>query len=1631
MRQNMSISLVLITMLLAASTLTTIVSFNPSPLTSFSSPSESRNGVDWQQVEKQESIRGSEIKVNETFRVSLVTGDVVYVTNTSRGLHVVSVDPADPSKMGQGFQILSLGEHLYVIPSYVNIKKYDLGLFDVGYLVKENYGNLSYYPIIVKTLNKGVSASILSNAEKVGAQGKLVSSSLNLASIKVRNEKASLADLFNQVLESNDVEKVWLDRRVHTNLYVSVPLIGAPDAWNLGYNGSRIKIAILDTGIDPSHKSFYFENGTSKIVAQVDFTDDNDPYDYFGHGTHVASIAAGIGVIVPVIDYTCEYISNEWIEGGAPMGWHEDDRCWEYALPFPFAFYGVNYTEIYISSNGLITFLGPDSSYSNSIDDLAYRLAIAPAWDDWRTDRRPGDDIYIWQPTPDSLIIRWKVIAFYNNSIEANFEAVLYRNGTIKFNYGPSNGFVSATVGISNGGGSIIAEDLNNLNYIDTRIFTPSSSSAFLSGVAPGALLMNVKVLNRYGWGWESWVINGVEWAVLNGADVISMSLGDGYTSGDDPLSQMCDWAVSQGVTVVVAAGNSGPSYWTTTAPGTAFNVITVGASDKNDRIAWFSSRGPTFDLRIKPDIVAPGVGIWAALAKNSLIEYWANQSWIPGMDVDGDGRYDYVQLSGTSMATPHVSGAAAILLQKFPDLNPADAKDILLSTANWLPAYNVYEQGSGRLNVSYAVSPVLYLSPAQINLKTPNASVVNTTITLTSLWNENVTLRFDVVVSSVDNPGLDIPSDAFYIANETIVLPAGGKANVAFVANFTSLPSCDLWGLINTINATGGNILAHGVFSAFNWHRLTVQKIDINGNPAGDNIVIVFYNESRYRPLTGDYMWYGYTDSNGMMSVYLPEGFYNVATSRYEDGKVYAIIRQVQLASDVTIVLDERETNEVRLASGQSLTPTEKMIICSVPIYKVYPGWTYLYMYMLGWLIYYPSSLSDYMLTPYPSILSYRLVPSDKVNPSYPDLLESDILYMPTAFFENVTSPKILSPDYIMSTSIEYRTYATPMVSAETSWTQWMDGQYNGSWYYLYTWSLSYKVNIPKIVKVRMNPFWLGTSLDLAELDVYVRKYRDLPGVITPYWSYYSYAPLKYLYEAGKYESRLYLTAEPEYRVAGSGFELSNGRLTGINFWSGQKGALNWTLTGLSDATYYDVKVFINGTDITDLVSKYWWWGGSYIEARVYGINFSLPAKVEVLHNFTRIHTLSNSISAKHTFIIENWGDGWYYHVPLQFDYERGIEVVGLDANNTLTTIKPAIVKVYAYSYYNLTHAVLKYRLGDTWYNSTLLSGSLTSGYHELTFALDKTINNAFVDFSICLRDIKGNEMEQNITRAIYIRTISAISPLYAFVTGLGGEVWYREFDGEIWGSWKLLGGIALDSPSAAFFDGKLYVAVRGDSNSIWYGYIDVASGTFSGWIPVPGLTSSRPTLVSTSNGVLMLVRGLENDIWAYPLTQPAPSWIRLPGATVDSPAATALGDRVHIVVRGLDNYSLWHGILDVNTWSFSGWTNIAGLTDATLDLCADNAGKVIYLAVKGLNGGIYINIYTESLGWHGWINVAGGFTDKGPAIQASDHLIIMIKDLSQGIWINLKNPDGTWAGWQPIDGLTPHQPELISTAS
>jgi serine protease AprX len=214
------------------------------------------------------------------------------------------------------------------------------------------------------------------------------------------------------------------------------------------------------------------------------------------------------------------------------------------------------------------------------------------------------------------------------------------------------------------------------------------AGNAAYKGVAPGAALVVLKVLDSRGSGSLSNVTAAVDWAVANKDTyhirVLSMSLGtQGSSDGTDIVSQAVNRAADAGIIPVIAAGNSGPYRYTVGSPGAASGAITVGAmadpSEQGFQLAAFSSRGPTQDGRVKPEIIAPGVNITAPRAGS------------------GNG---YIAYSGTSMATPFVSGTVALMLDANPNLTVADVRQILQQTAqDWGPTGQDVDYGWGRLD--------------------------------------------------------------------------------------------------------------------------------------------------------------------------------------------------------------------------------------------------------------------------------------------------------------------------------------------------------------------------------------------------------------------------------------------------------------------------------------------------------------------------------------------------------------------------------------------------------------------------------------------------------------------------------------------------------------------------------------------------------------------------------------------------------------------------------------------------------------------------------------------------------------------------------------------------------------------
>jgi len=307
-----------------------------------------------------------------------------------------------------------------------------------------------------------------------------------------------------------------------------------------------------------------------------------------------------------------------------------------------------------------------------------------------------------------------------------------------------------------------------------THCAATAAGDGILLGVAPDARLLAYKVLSSGGSGTMAGVIAGIERAMdpnddndySDHADVISLSLGascsgyDEYCGPDDDVSRAVDVAVENGVIAVVAAGNSGPSEGTIGSPGTARSAITVGATYKSEfdqvnygcidydtqvgDVPCFSSRGPvewSGGSLVKPDIMAPGVEICAAQWDTAFgIDDDYENSNRPDLHRCVDSQH--VAISGTSMATPHIAGAAALLSEAHPEWSPEEVKAALMLSAEDL-GYDANVQGAGFADVNAAEDVKLMIYPMSLSLGTVIDNLpAAPTLTFRNNGNEEVTLQ-------------------------------------------------------------------------------------------------------------------------------------------------------------------------------------------------------------------------------------------------------------------------------------------------------------------------------------------------------------------------------------------------------------------------------------------------------------------------------------------------------------------------------------------------------------------------------------------------------------------------------------------------------------------------------------------------------------------------------------------------------------------------------------------------------------------------------------------------------------------------------------------------------------------------
>lgn len=455
--------------------------------------------------------------------------------------------------------------------------------------------------------------------------------------------------------------------------------------------------------------------------------------------------------------------------------------------------------------------------------------------------------------------------------------------------------FVDETDGDQVGHGTHVASTVTG---------TGAASGGSYRGVAPDVKLLDAKVCGLDDCP-EDAILAGMEWAVVEQhAAVVNLSLGGADTPGDDPLEQAINRLSAQyGALFVVAAGNAGAGGpGTIQSPGSAAAALTVGAVDDEDAVAEFSSRGPTVgDTLTKPDLTAPGVEIVAAKAAGTE----------PGPPVGEQ----YVSLSGTSMATPHLAGAAAILLQQHPDWTGTQVKAALMASAKTSAGVGAFDQGAGRVDVAQAIKQQVVSSPASISFGLAtwpheDDPVQTETITYRNTGSGPVTL--DLVAQLVDQP-----AGLFTVTPSRIVVPAGGTADATLAAD-TRSAAVPIGRFSGQLIATGDGTRVSTPFGVEKKpERYDVRLTNIGRDGKAPLEHITFFDrigDCGADPYCGDYV-YGAGTSTARLR--LAPGKYTVVDFSTSTGRDWSMLVHSVLdhQGDRDLVLDARQAKPVEMS--------------------------------------------------------------------------------------------------------------------------------------------------------------------------------------------------------------------------------------------------------------------------------------------------------------------------------------------------------------------------------------------------------------------------------------------------------------------------------------------------------------------------------------------------------------------------------------------------------------------------------------------------------------------------------------------------------------------------------------------
>ena len=721
---------------------------------------------------------------------------------------------------------------------------------------------------------------------------------INAVLIALPADPATVGKVAKQLSMIPNVEKVYLDRIAQPAMWDTTVMLGT-DYINtiMGVNGSGVTVAVLDTGVDPTHPAIPYP------AYWVDYINNSaTPFDDIGHGTHVTGTILGNS---PSIFNTTTGMWHSVLVGQTGQFNYQDLANLTYYVNVT----GSRGNNVTIDVRHL--YILWDASYASYGVIFAAGAYIYVKFDNgsWMLlANYTGKN----QTTP--------VVDSFNVTVPANassmyvsfiFDYLAYfnANGTLFLSHWDIDGWFIDYVKVYNATTTLLFDDVNSIYgplppYVVNATWWIRTPSEF-HGVAPGATLAAAKICGPGGCPYSA-ILNGMEWAYYNAsADIVSMSIG-GPAFYYDIIAQMADWLVSNGVTVVIAAGNSGPDYYTVESPGISHYAITVGAATKAWTTAYFSSAGPSpVDFSVKPDVSAPGYAVSSAVPL--ALGLWAPQ-------------FPYEAWAGTSMATPHVSGLAALIKSAHPTWSPMMIKSAIISTADWLlPSVyfpypeDVYRQGAGMIDPIQAVTTTVIPYPANIFLGTP-AKEFDTNVSAWIMMMNVGPTPVNVTVVDMDLywTSANLSNLAYQDWTQQILAPAintsyiianGSSTYIPLYIDLTnlSMPTGVYGGYIEFSTNTSGTIKVIFGFTLFGpvWLNGTVVDFDTKKPVEGVNV-------SAWDPYLSTLYGWNVSGPDGSFSIKVP-GNYSIRLMASPNTTIYYFYISHLISTDNGVVYKVR----------------------------------------------------------------------------------------------------------------------------------------------------------------------------------------------------------------------------------------------------------------------------------------------------------------------------------------------------------------------------------------------------------------------------------------------------------------------------------------------------------------------------------------------------------------------------------------------------------------------------------------------------------------------------------------------------------------------------------------------------